>query len=149
MLFIQRDGKSNRKDDQYEDDVIALCGPPEVKAKMVNWQEKMKNVSTCPKCGRYLACYVGTGYGNPYNNLQGHFGVNLRTVLDEKKARESKKCLIYYNTHILNYHGRRRYALLGRNYYTYMMVCNLGWRWINQINYETSLQLQFIYKNCK
>ena len=67
--------------------MITLCGPLEVKSKMFNQQEKIQNVFTCPKCGRSLACYVGTGYSNPYKNLQGLFGVDFCTVIYETNSR--------------------------------------------------------------
>ena len=46
-------GEMTTKAGNYEDAVIILCGPPEVKYNMVNRQEKMQNVFTCLKCGRY------------------------------------------------------------------------------------------------
>ena len=51
----------------------------------------MWNVFTCTNCGKYLECYVGTGYGKPYKNIQGCFEVDLCTVIDEMKARAYTK----------------------------------------------------------
>ena len=64
-------GKINSKSRQYVESVITLCGTPEVKASMVNQQEKMHNVLICTKFGRSLACYVEDGYGKPYKHLKG------------------------------------------------------------------------------
>ena len=59
------------------------------------------------------------------------------------------KLLIYWNTPLLHYHKRRRYALLGRNYYKWIMAYQMGGIWRRLIIYETSFQCQFDHKNCK
>ena len=48
----KKGGKRTRKSGQYEYAVITLYVPTEVKSKMVNRQEKIHSVFTCPKCGR-------------------------------------------------------------------------------------------------
>ena len=54
---------------------------------MVKCQDKIHIFFTCIKCGRFLACYVENEYSNPYKNIQGGYGVDLCTVIDETKAR--------------------------------------------------------------
>ena len=62
--------KSTSKAGQYEDSVITLCGPTEVRSNMVNLQENMQGFFTCSNFVRSLSCYVVAGYGNPYKHLQ-------------------------------------------------------------------------------
>ena len=57
-----------------------------------------------------MAGYVGTEYGNLYNHIQGCFGVDLRRVIGDTKARVSTTNTQYIAT-LLSFTNMKEYAM--------------------------------------